>query len=58
MFVLGLSHHVYLEGCALTKMKELETPLGNLTVCKKTVAELHKSGACAQLVTEVNAFHN
>jgi predicted class III extradiol MEMO1 family dioxygenase len=30
VFILGPSHHLYLEGCALSKCKEYETPIGNL----------------------------
>lgn len=30
VFILGPSHHVYLDGCALSKCKEYETPIGNL----------------------------
>lgn len=30
VFILGPSHHVYLDGCALSKCKQYETPLGNL----------------------------
>lgn len=30
VFILGPSHHIYLEGCALSKCKEYETPIGNL----------------------------
>jgi MEMO1 family protein len=30
VFILGPSHHVYLDGCALSKCTEYETPLGNL----------------------------
>ena len=30
VFVLGPSHHVYLDGCALSKCTEYETPLGPL----------------------------
>ena len=30
VFILGPSHHVYLDGCALSKCHEYETPVGNL----------------------------
>jgi len=30
VFILGPSHHVYLDGCALSKCKEYETPIGSL----------------------------
>lgn len=32
VFILGPSHHVYLNGCALTQTSEYETPLYNLTI--------------------------
>ena len=32
VFVLGPSHHVYLDGCALTRCTEYETPLGVLPI--------------------------
>ncbi|KAJ1990166.1 hypothetical protein EDC05_004222 [Coemansia umbellata] len=40
VFLLGPSHHVYLEKCALSKCNEYETPLGNLIVDQETVQEL------------------
>lgn len=36
VFVLGPSHHAYLEGCALSDFDELATPLGNLPVDMQT----------------------
>ncbi|THH06097.1 hypothetical protein EW145_g4321 [Phellinidium pouzarii] len=30
VFILGPSHHVYLDGCALSRCQEYATPLGNL----------------------------
>jgi AmmeMemoRadiSam system protein B len=30
VFILGPSHHVYLNGCALSKCTEYATPLGSL----------------------------
>lgn len=32
VFVLGPSHHVYLDGCALTRCNQYETPLGPLPI--------------------------
>jgi AmmeMemoRadiSam system protein B len=40
VFVLGPSHHVYLEGCALSVATSLETPIGNLQVDTATIQEL------------------
>lgn len=44
VFVLGPSHHVYLEGCALTKQRTYETPLGELRIDQDVTAELSKTG--------------
>jgi predicted class III extradiol MEMO1 family dioxygenase len=30
VFILGPSHHYYLDGCALSRCKEYETPIGPL----------------------------
>lgn len=30
VFILGPSHHLYLEGCALSTCKEYDTPIGKL----------------------------
>ena len=32
IFILGPSHHYYLQGCALSKCTEYETPVGNLPI--------------------------
>ncbi|BGP42609.1 hypothetical protein JCM10450v2_006714 [Rhodotorula kratochvilovae] len=40
VFVLGPSHHLYLDGCALSKCKQYETPVGNLPLDLDTIAEL------------------
>ena len=32
IFILGPSHHYYLQGCALSKYTEYETPVGNLPI--------------------------
>ena len=44
IFVLGPSHRFYLEGCALSAMTQLETPLGPLAVDTDVVALLAASG--------------
>ncbi|KAG2180088.1 hypothetical protein INT43_003876 [Umbelopsis isabellina] len=43
IFILGPSHHVYLDGCAVPKTKEYETPLGNLAVDTETIDELRQN---------------
>ena len=40
VFVLGPSHHVALDGCALTKAAVLATPVGDLAVDTAIVREL------------------
>uniref|UniRef100_A0A8H7YAI0 Uncharacterized protein n=1 Tax=Psilocybe cubensis TaxID=181762 RepID=A0A8H7YAI0_PSICU len=44
VFILGPSHHFYLEGCALSKCKEYETPIGNLPLDLKTIQDLKATG--------------
>ncbi|KAI8806570.1 MEMO1 family [Cladochytrium replicatum] len=44
IFILGPSHHVYLDGCAVSKCTEYETPLGTLTIDKKVNDELLETG--------------
>ncbi|KAI1797838.1 MEMO1 family [Ganoderma leucocontextum] len=44
VFVLGPSHHVYLDGCALTKCTEYGTPLGSLPIDVETTRELKQTG--------------
>jgi len=40
IFILGPSHHYYLDSCALSKCTEYETPIGNLPIDVETVKEL------------------
>ncbi|KAJ1653392.1 hypothetical protein IWQ61_006471 [Dispira simplex] len=44
VFILGPSHHVYLRDCALTACSEYATPLGNLLIDTKVVADLLATG--------------
>ena len=44
-FVLGPSHHVYIDGCALSKCDKYATPLGNISIDKQVYGELRQSGA-------------
>jgi len=44
IFVLGPSHHVYMDGCALPTMAEYATPIGNLPLDLDTIAELRATG--------------
>ncbi|TBU35197.1 MEMO1 family protein [Dichomitus squalens] len=44
VFVLGPSHHVYLDGCALTRCAQYETPIGALPIDVETTKELKQTG--------------
>ncbi|QRV76283.1 AmmeMemoRadiSam system protein B [Ceratobasidium sp. AG-Ba] len=43
VFILGPSHHVYLDGCALSKCVSYETPVGSLPLDLDIIAELRKT---------------
>ncbi|CAE7214536.1 unnamed protein product [Rhizoctonia solani] len=45
VFILGPSHHVYLNTCALSKCQSYETPIGSLPLDLDTIAELRGTGA-------------
>ncbi|KAJ8084059.1 hypothetical protein PM082_002826 [Marasmius tenuissimus] len=47
VFVLGPSHHVYLDGCALSGCTEYATPVGNLPLDLETIQELKDTGKFA-----------
>ncbi|GAA5953884.1 hypothetical protein JCM8115_004186 [Rhodotorula mucilaginosa] len=44
VFVLGPSHHVYLDGCALSRCSAYETPIGQLPLDLETINELRETG--------------
>ncbi|KAF6037031.1 MEMO1 [Bugula neritina] len=44
VFILGPSHHYRLQGCALSRTKEYETPLYNLKLDTSLIEELHSTG--------------
>ncbi|GAA5898163.1 Mho1p [Sporobolomyces salmoneus] len=44
VFVLGPSHHVYVDGCALSRCHSYSTPLGELPLDRETISELSKTG--------------
>ncbi|ODQ51196.1 hypothetical protein SAICODRAFT_26953 [Saitoella complicata NRRL Y-17804] len=46
-FILGPSHHVYLDKCALSRCSEYETPLGNLKIDRETTDKLYQTGEFA-----------
>jgi len=45
IFLLGPSHHVYLEGCSVSATSHYETPLGSLEVDRGLTDELLATGA-------------
>jgi len=44
VFILGPSHHVYLDGCALSRFRAYDTPVGSLPLDLETIEELKKTG--------------
>jgi len=49
IFILGPSHHVYLDGCALSKCTEYATPLGSLPLDRPTIDDLNKTGQFSEM---------
>ncbi|TPX72250.1 hypothetical protein SpCBS45565_g00544 [Spizellomyces sp. 'palustris'] len=54
VFVLGPSHHFYLDGCALSQCDEYETPLGNLKLDKDVIAKLKATGEFSLMSQQVD----
>nr|CCA18601.1 memolike protein putative [Albugo laibachii Nc14]CCA20558.1 memolike protein putative [Albugo laibachii Nc14] len=54
VFVLGPSHHVYLEGCALTSASHYETPFGMLPVDEEINEILMKTGKFRRMSMSVD----
>ncbi|CAH1790704.1 unnamed protein product [Owenia fusiformis] len=44
IFILGPSHHISFQGCALTSQTQYETPLYNLTIDQQIYSELNSTG--------------
>nr|GAT48691.1 predicted protein [Mycena chlorophos] len=44
VFVLGPSHHIYIDGCALSSCTSYATPIGDLPIDLDTVSQLRASG--------------
>jgi AmmeMemoRadiSam system protein B len=42
VFLLGPSHHAYIDGCSLSKCSTYETPLGNLKLDREGNASLYE----------------
>ena len=49
VILLGPSHYVYLENCALTQMSKYLTPIGDLRIDTQTTAELAATGKFGQM---------
>ncbi|EPS42192.1 hypothetical protein H072_3822 [Dactylellina haptotyla CBS 200.50] len=49
VFILGPSHHVYLDGCALTGHATYDTPLGTLPIDTTTTAALQATGKFSRM---------
>lgn len=54
VFLLGPSHHFYLDGCALSRCSAYETPIGNLPVDRATTEELYQTGQFEWMSTSVD----
>ncbi|KAJ3115316.1 hypothetical protein HK098_007000 [Nowakowskiella sp. JEL0407] len=54
VFILGPSHHVYLDGCAISRCSEYETPLGNLKIDLEVNEELRKTGYFSEMSQETD----
>jgi len=54
VFILGPSHHYHLTGCAVTRHKAYETPLGDLEIDAAVTAELFSTGEFETMSTEVD----
>lgn len=44
VFILGPSHHVYLDGCAVSACEAYETPLGSLPIDRRITDDLKATG--------------
>ncbi|KAF8298245.1 UPF0103-domain-containing protein [Clavulina sp. PMI_390] len=49
VFILGPSHHVYLDGCALSLCKTYKTPIGDLPLDLETIGKLRATGEFADM---------
>ncbi|KAI0757042.1 MEMO1 family [Daedaleopsis nitida] len=54
VFVLGPSHHVYIDGCALTRCTEYETPLGVLPIDTDTTNDLKGTGHFSEMTLQTD----
>ncbi|KAI8357782.1 MEMO1 family [Blakeslea trispora] len=44
VFILGPSHHAYIDGCSLSKCMVYKTPLGDLNLDRQVIEELYQTG--------------
>ena len=44
VILLGPAHHKYIDGCALSRCTEYETPLGNISIDRATTEALYAKG--------------
>ncbi|WWC73463.1 AmmeMemoRadiSam system protein B [Kwoniella pini CBS 10737] len=49
IFLLGPSHHIYLDGLALSTCEAYETPLGDIQLDLETITELESTGLFSQM---------
>ncbi|WVR08271.1 AmmeMemoRadiSam system protein B [Kwoniella sp. DSM 27419] len=54
IFLLGPSHHAYLTGAALSTFETYGTPLGDIPLCKETIAELKATNAFSEMKKSVD----
>ncbi|KAJ1527350.1 hypothetical protein HK096_010765, partial [Nowakowskiella sp. JEL0078] len=54
IFILGPSHHKYLDGCALSQCSEYETPMGNLKIDQLINKQLKESGQFTTMSVDVD----
>ena len=58
MFILGPSHHVYLNGCALSTCTEYHTPLGKLPLDRSSKRFSHTCTICADLGVAIEELYS
>ncbi|TFK77055.1 UPF0103-domain-containing protein [Pluteus cervinus] len=54
VFILGPSHHIYLDGCALSTCQEYETPIGSLPLDLDVIKELRATGKFEDLTAKAD----
>ncbi|KAI0322724.1 MEMO1 family [Amylostereum chailletii] len=54
VFILGPSHHVYLDGCALSNCDSYATPIGDLPLDLDTIKELRDTGIFSEMDIQVD----